>query len=390
MSAPTPTFDDEFDTLNLSTGPWKPAISWAPNGSTDPTVSSWSMNPAWGPTSAADANVFSDSNGVLSMAIKPTPGDVKPSDVGSKPFLSGQLTTQASFSQTYGYFEMNAKLGGGGGVNSAFWLLPEDGSWPPELDVEEVLGSSPTTLVNTAHSQAGGSHTANPHWFDIPDASTGFHTYGLDWEPDKLTWYFDGKQVAQENTPADMNKPMYMLLSDMTGTLSSWIGQPASGTSTAMQVNWVHAYASNPYANGGTPSGSASPAGTSAAAQPAPAAASTTAPSTTAPVNTLTLHLSEDAWQGNAQFLVSVDGKALNTATEVTASHASGSVQDFAFAGSFGAGPHDVAVTFLNDAYGGSAATDRNLYVNAINLDSQHQNLGVAMYGNGTQHFKVG
>ncbi len=390
MSAPAPTFDDEFDTLNLSTGPWKPAISWAPNGTTDPTVSSWSMNPAWGPTSATDANVFSDSNGVLSMAIKPTPGDVKPSDVGGKPFLSGQLTTQGSFSQTYGYFEMNAKLGGSAGVNSALWLLPEDGSWPPELDVEEVLGSSPTTLVNTAHSQASGSHTANPHWSNIPDASAAFHTYALDWEPDKLTWYFDNKQVAQENTPADMNKPMYMLLSDMTGTSSSWIGQPASGTSTAMQVNWVHAYASNPYANGGLPSGSAASAGTSANAQPGPAAASATAASTTAPVNTLTLHLSEDAWQGNAQFLVSVDGKALNTATEVTASHAGGSVQDFAFAGSFGAGPHDVAVTFLNDAYGGSAATDRNLYVNAIDLDSQHQNLGAAMYGNGTQHFKLG
>ena len=386
MSAPAPTFDDEFDTLNLSTGPWKPAISWAPNGSTDPTVSSWSVNPAWGPTSAADANVFSDSNGVLSMAVKPTPGDVKPSDVGSKPFLSGQLTTQASFSQTYGYFEMNAKLGGGAGVNSAFWLLPEDGSWPPELDVEEVLGSSPTTLVNTAHSQAGGSPSANPHWPNIPDASQAFHTYALDWEPDKLTWYFDGKQVAQENTPADMNKPMYMLLSTMTGTSSSWIGQPASGTSTAMQVNWVHAYASNPYANGATPGTPAASA--TSTAQPAPAAASATGGSTTAPVNTLTLHLSEDAWQGNAQFLVSVDGKALNTATEVTASHAGGSVQDFGFTGNFGAGPHDVAVTFLNDAYAGSAATDRNLYVNAIDLDSQHQNLGVATYRNGTQHFK--
>ena len=100
---PAPTFDDEFNTLNLSTGPWKPAISWAPNGTTDSTVSSWSVNPAWGPTSAADANVFSDSNGVLSMAVKPTPGDVNPSSVGSKPFLSGQLTTQGSFSQTYGY-----------------------------------------------------------------------------------------------------------------------------------------------------------------------------------------------------------------------------------------------------------------------------------------------
>ena len=29
-------------------------------------------------------------------------------------------------------------------------------------------------------------------------------------------------------------------------------------------------------------------------------------------------------------------------------------------------GTHDVAVSFLNDAYAGTATTDRNLYVNAI------------------------
>jgi len=390
VAAPAPTFDDEFNTLDLSGGPWKPAISWAPNGSTDATLSSWSMNPAWGPTSAADANVFSDTAGVLSIAVKPTPADVSPSSVGNQPFLAGQLTTAGSFSQLYGYFEMNAKLDSAAGTNAAFWLLPADGSWPPELDAEEVLGSSPTTLVNTAHSQAGGSHTANPHWSNVADTSAGFHTYGVDWEADKITWYFDGKQTAQEATPGDMHKPMFMLLSNMAGSSSSWIGQPAAGTNTSMQVNWVHAYASNPYANGAAPSSPAGSASSSNTAQPAPAATITTAGGTTAAVSTLTLHLSEDAWQGNAQFLVSVDGKALNAATEVTALHKDGSVQDFAFAGSFGAGPHDVAVSFLNDAYGGSAATDRNLYVNAIDLDSQHKNVGAVLYGNGTQHFSIG
>ncbi len=383
MATPTPTFDDEFNTLDLSSGPWKPAISWAPNGSTDPTLSSWSMNPAWGPTSAADANVFSDTAGVLSIAVKPTPADVSPSSVGHQPFLAGQLTTAGSFSQLYGYFEMNAKLDSAAGTNAAFWLLPTDSSWPPELDVEEVLGSSPTTLVNTAHSQAGGSHTANPHWSNVADTSAGFHTYGVDWEADRITWYFDGKQTAQEATPGDMHKPMYMLLSNMAGSSSSWIGQPAAGTNTSMQVNWVRAYAANPYTNGNTPAASGT-------AQPATAPPSSTSADTTAAVSTLTLHLSEDAWQGNAQFLVSLDGKALNAATEVTALHKDGSVQDFAFTGSFGAGPHDVAVTFLNDAYGGSAATDRNLYVNATDLGSQHQDVGAVLFGNGTQHFSIG
>ena len=66
----------------------------------------------------------------------------------------------------------------------------------------------------------------------------------------------------------------------------------------------------------------------------------------------LVLYLSEDAWAGDAQFTVSVDGKTLDTAEAVTALHASGASQDFAFTGSFGAGPHDVGVSFLNDAWG--------------------------------------
>jgi len=102
----------------------------------------------------------------------------------------------------------------------------------------------------------------------------------------------------------------------------------------------------------------------------------------------LVLHLSEDAWAGDAQFTVSVDGKTLDTAEAVTVLHASGTSQDFAFTGSFGAGPHDVGVSFLNDAWGGTAATDRNLYVNSTSFDG-HSYAGAALLSNGTAHFTV-
>jgi len=102
----------------------------------------------------------------------------------------------------------------------------------------------------------------------------------------------------------------------------------------------------------------------------------------------LVLHLSEDAWAGDAQFTVSVDGKTLDTAEAVTALHASGTSQDFAFTGSFGAGPHDVGVSFLNDAWGGTAATDRNLYVTSASFDG-HSYAGASLLSNGTAHFTV-
>ena len=85
--------------------------------------------------------------------------------------------------------------------------------------------------------------------------------------------------------------------------------------------------------------------------------------------DTLVLNMSEDAYLGDAQFTVAVDGVQLAGTFTTTVSHASGGSQRFNFMGDWGVGPHTVTVKFLNDAYGGTPATDRNLYVNGISYD---------------------
>ena len=90
-------------------------------------------------------------------------------------------------------------------------------------------------------------------------------------------------------------------------------------------------------------------------------------PSTT---DTLTLGLSEDAYKGVAQ--------------TVTASDAAGKQQQFTFTGNWGAGPHKVAVKHLNDAYGGTSATNRDLYLVSANYNGQdYANIGEGMYSVG-------
>jgi hypothetical protein len=157
--------------------------------------------------------------------------------------LEPALETAHSFSQTYGYFEMRAELPAGQGLWPAFWLLPANGTWPPELDVMEMLGNEPNRVYQTAHSGATGTHTMVSSSAVVSDTSAAFHTYGVDWEPDLITWYVDGQQVFQSATPADMNQPMYMIANLAVG--GDWPGSPDGSTAfpATMQIDYIRAYA---------------------------------------------------------------------------------------------------------------------------------------------------
>ncbi len=104
----------------------------------------------------------------------------------------------------------------------------------------------------------------------------------------------------------------------------------------------------------------------------------------------IALSLAEDAWQGDAQYSVAVDGTTLVQDGTATASNAQGQSQTVKLQALLSAGTHDVAVSFLNDAYGGSSSTDRNLYVKGIGVDGNLvPNSSASLYSNGAQHFQI-
>lgn len=106
--------------------------------------------------------------------------------------------------------------------------------------------------------------------------------------------------------------------------------------------------------------------------------------------DSLTLRMSEDAWLGDAQFTVSVDGRQVGGVNTATTHHDGGGSQIFNLGGSFGSGPHAVAISFINDAYGGTSSTDRNLYVDGIDVNGvRSANTGAMLASNGTASFSV-
>ncbi|WP_291298706.1 carbohydrate-binding domain-containing protein [Elioraea sp.] len=86
--------------------------------------------------------------------------------------------------------------------------------------------------------------------------------------------------------------------------------------------------------------------------------------------DTLVLRIAQDAWQGSAQYQVLVNGQQFGGTLTASALRSDGTSDTLTLKGNWGTA-NTVEVRFLNDAWGGTAATDRNLYVQGMSLNGQ-------------------
>lgn len=252
-SPATLTFSDDFNTLSLwnsstGAGTWATNFWYADPKGNGSTLSGngeqqWYINAEYAPTGSVKPWAVDD--GVLTITARPADDAIQPLINGYK-YTSGEINSFHTFSQQYGYFEMRADLPAGQGAWPAFWLLPANGDWPPELDVVETLGHDTTTLYTTVHSNATGSHTSKGQGTTVTDTAVGFHTYAVDWKADTITWYYDGVEVFQVETPADMHQPMYMVANLAVG--GYWPGNVNASTPIPleMKIDYIHVYSSKP------------------------------------------------------------------------------------------------------------------------------------------------
>jgi beta-glucanase (GH16 family) len=232
-------FADEFNTLSLyngTSGNWKTTNYWG-NRNFQPLERQLYVDPTFKGLGLTPHTV---SDGVMTITANKASDSLKPQLEGED-YTSGMIASEQTYSSQYGYFEMRAQLPAGTGLWPAFWLLPIDGGFP-EIDIMEQIGQNPDVLHTTAHSKATGTHIQYNKATTVADTSTGFHTYGLDWGPDKLKWYFDGQLVFETATPADMHDPMYMIANLAVG--GSWPGDPNSSTGfpAQMKIDYIRAY----------------------------------------------------------------------------------------------------------------------------------------------------
>jgi len=182
-----------------------------------------------------------------------------------KPYTSGRLFTDPTFSQTYGKFEARMKLPAGEGLWPAFWMMPQDsvyGVWASsgEIDIMEARGRLLGEIGGALHyggTWPNNKFAAKTYHFPEGEDITDYHVYGLEWEPGELRWYVDGElyqtinnwdswgedQPAKYAFPAPFDQPFYMILNLAVGGNYDGGREPgASDLPAEMLVDYVRVY----------------------------------------------------------------------------------------------------------------------------------------------------
>ena len=200
--------NEEFSANGLNTALWTP--EW-PSGAMSGQCTSPSL-------------VSQPGNGYLYLEVRgqeSTCSGIKNADTGSlvesdpadgKPGHSG-------FLYSYGYVEWHVYVVGWGGEEQG---CPKGGcvpDWP-------ALWSFPENEENEIDTMEGlhgkVCHTWHHHVSPIEETQgcqsgsyAGWHTYGVDWEPGVLKFYYDGVQVGEVNAGYINSTPQYLIMDDV-------------------------------------------------------------------------------------------------------------------------------------------------------------------------------
>lgn len=206
---------------------WHPAGGDEFSGS-DVDTKSWNFYDSVGGfgTGFRKPEAISQSDGLLKITAR---GDVS----GGMGQSTGQL---------YGRWEFRARTELGRGFGSAILLWPDSEKWPEdgELDIMEVPGENRDLAHFVVHWGPDG--TDNVHGTSVPGDFSKWHTFALEWLPDRITWYVDGVK-KYENTDKTVipTKPMHLTIQLDQGPKKDWI-PPRDETTpdeVSLEVDWV-------------------------------------------------------------------------------------------------------------------------------------------------------
>ncbi len=179
-------------------------------------------------------NVYLEDGNLVLQITDRAPKDQYKSPRGNRMvcYNSGSIRTVGKVEFLYGKLEIRAKLPEGKGAFPAFWTLGADFTlnsdvnltqgyqWPMcgEIDMMEMVGAPTEERTKWGETPSDGTSNSTvygtPHWYtpNVPDfdasyaptrsgasitlpnnLSEDYHTYGINWSPDKIEWYVDNE-----------------------------------------------------------------------------------------------------------------------------------------------------------------------------------------------------
>ena len=224
------SFDDEFNSLN--TNVWTNGDYW------------WDGN--GGSQSAFEPENVSVSNGILSLTARRQPtmdtdGEIDPYSSGLLQSGGIQGVSSPGFSFTYGYVEIRAMLAPGASMSSSLWMLPVSHQDNYELDVLKSYGKSPNVVSGSVYNWPSTGPSVSHR--DASNLDKTWHTYAVDWEPNEITWYIDGKVIGT-CTDASLipQQAMYLIMNLTAG--GSFAGNVNSHTpaQSSCEVDYIRVW----------------------------------------------------------------------------------------------------------------------------------------------------
>ena len=216
------TFEDNFEGAELDLEKWEHAPEWIRKDG------QWSHQEA-----------FLNGSGQLIIQVSERDGK----------YHSGAIRTRGKFEQTYGYYEIRAKIPKEEGFWTAFWLMSDtvsqvgnDGRDGTEIDIFESPFARKGDLIQHAlHWDGyGREHQSAGKVAYVPNLYEGYHIFGLEWNEDEYIFFVDGIETWRTNAGGVSQVPAYLKI---TAEVGDWAGDVRNASLPAqLEVDYVRVY----------------------------------------------------------------------------------------------------------------------------------------------------
>jgi hypothetical protein len=178
---------------------------------------------------------------------------VATSIIAAKPYKGAELYSNEWIK--YGKFEIRMKTIYGSGCISAFFTYFDSsyisGNVWREIDIE-VFGKSHNSFQSNIITGKLEKKTMSEDVHTIPNVTLDneFHTYTLEWTPDYIAWYFDGKELRKTTGQQVIDcreKEQSYRMNAWISDVPEWVGAFNPSILPVYQiVNWIKFYKYTP------------------------------------------------------------------------------------------------------------------------------------------------